>query len=1238
MGNIKTLQQKAEHFQSHMGAMMLMVCRNITDEELQEIAKRKWACVFTSRTDLDVLSLFEADRFTREIPPNPMELLNNADGLSFLPVMEENMFMPGTYVANNDMFHCIQMLLQDGLNRLVVVGYDYAYNDYRGDVDLVSPFLARQSVPTGSIEFWGMSDQTFRAGIERSGFTANPEKLSDLIQYMTDQVQQDVAALDTPYYFFADGKVVSSPLGLVLTDDNRMGVLTQRQVELIRPNGKYDCQMWFRNFLEHSSSVGNGYAPQWYAYSSRLRFSVKRDREAPLLALVQLLLNGHKLGGKNLDEKEVGSVVLAGDPGSGKSVTLASLAYQVFQQRIHPVIFITGKIRKQQLVDLLEGVEKACSDRYPRILVVWDCSAYRPQMQDQLEMINHLKGRFHRFVMVYSAYSTLEDEDATHLHYSYSEEKGFHRSAEDSVMYVTDRDNRLDYCFELKRELSRDEQENLWSKFKEHSAIDPARLKEWRQKLKDEDDLFEICYKMINIIRANYESHLDTEHNVVHSYVQKELEHILGDSIDERSELTEWQRQLLEMKELLADSGMTLEDMDMGDLDDFDDQDPEDEENGEEESVHDRLRKVDTHIAMFSRFEHMEVPYNYIKHLLITGKAGWNNVAYSTDSDEDRIFRLMTTKIPWIRCGRNERGDFTCSFRKPLEADIFLRNQGVTPKIQVDILFDMLEYYRQSLVNHTPISPLFVINLGKLLRNMGPNTRHPAYQRGGNRYAEYEQISEAMREKIPQKLSDICKAGTYVDPHFVCDYITFVREYNTPKNNNGTVTPEGLAALEAAADIALEYITLERNKDVAKNIQTQRRDKGGHRYANGILETLRTEWVQCQRWICQYWIEYRANTPRNEWCPEALEWNAERFNREYESIFNHMDAVLNSNPNKGMYYNVLFQSFLMMEKQFTDEVRNDYLLKLMPHVDHCGTYRLEHNNSESAPMMRTRARQITELIDKFEFSLGTLLDFDEGMQKPGFKEEAKHAKQLAEYERALKINDPTILLLACRRELYHAGVLQKPDKLGGKDLVTNEMLSACKAVRSYLDRHYTCVKTSSYGTWLLLTAAWMEYSGGNIISDNELRSSALTYEQWQNIYRYSRDHCILADVLAKSDACLLYVLSTFYTTDSFNASKSVLDEWTSPLENNGGNRRKHPYRLCSIGSDGRTDTPIVYSAEIVQQDQNTSVEVQMGERFKKTMILSTLGIGKMPQIGSVLKVNIGLGYAGFTAYAVPNKR
>ena len=714
MVNIKTLQQKAEHFQSHMGAMMLMVCRNVTDEELQELAQRKWSCIFTSRTDSDMPFLFGTDQFIKDIPGNPMELLNNAEKLSIVPIMQESSKRPGKYVVSNKVMNCILGLLRDGLNRLVVVGYDYTYGDYHGDLNLFDDFLDQENVPSGSIEFWGISDPEFREELSTSGCTANQEMLSELFQYISEQIQQDTPILDTPYYFFADAKVVSAPVGLVLTDDNRMGVLTQRQIELIRPNGKYDCQMWFRNFLEHSSSVGSGHAPQWYAYSNRLQFNVRRDCEEPLFALVQLLLDGHKVGGKRLDGTEAGSVILAGDPGSGKSVTLASLAYHVFQKRIHPVIFITGKVRKQQLVDLLEGVEKACSDRYPRILVVWDCSAYRPQMQEQLEIINHLKGRFHRFVMVYSAYSTLENAEEKQYHFGYSGTKGFYRDASNPVMHITDQDDRLDYCFKLSRELSADEQKSLWNKFKEHSAIDSGRLKEWKQKLDGENDLFEICYKMINIIRSNYESHLDTEHNVVSRYVQQEMEKILGKTFDDNSEAAEWQKQLLEMKALLAASNMTLADIGMDDLENTDDSDEESEEEQEEKSILERLRTVDTHIAMFSRYEHMEVPYSYVKNLLVTGKAGWHNIAYSTDSNEERLFRLMTTKIPWIRCGRNERGDFTCSFRKPLEADIYLRNQGITPSAQVDILYDMLEYYRQSLVNCAPISPLFVVNLGKL--------------------------------------------------------------------------------------------------------------------------------------------------------------------------------------------------------------------------------------------------------------------------------------------------------------------------------------------------------------------------------------------------------------------------------------------------------------------------------------------------------------------------------------------
>lgn len=1219
MANTKTLQQEADLFQSHVGAMILFVAQSVTNDELRSIANYKWSCVYTSRTDLDVLKPFHAKGFVSRIPANPAELLYNSDEMSLVRVFHEDEDEPGEFFPDTDVFPSIQRLLKDGANRLVVVGYDYAPNNHASDVDF-HQLLRQPSMRSSSVDFWGITNPEMAALLEKRGCTVHIEPLHELMQYISNQRKEYELIPPSPYFFYANGTPFEAPEGTALTTDTTLGVLTQRQIDLIRPNGKYECQLWFRNFLEYSSNIGEGHGPQWYAYSKRLQFNVTRNCEEALYILVKQLLDGRKIGGKRYAEKDAGSVILAGDPGSGKSVTLAALAHRVFQEKKHPVVYITGRQSRQSVIALMEQIKAACTDQTPRILLVWDCSAYRPQMREQQGIIDDLKGRFNKFVMVYSSYATFNNDDIVRRNFSYSKDHGFQQTTNESdiSMQTLERDDRVDYCFSLSRELSLSERNSLWNKLREHSSIDRKQLQDWQEKLKETYDLFEICYKMITVLRVNYQIQLDTEHDIVSSYVMEELEKILGYSSADSLQNTD------DLDELLADCGLSYEDLGL-----------EKTDTEETISIRNRLREVDIRVAMFSQFERLEVPYSYIKNLLKNGQSGSDNIIYSSSGEDEGLFKLITTKIPWLKCGQNNQGEFICAFRNPLEAEMFLANHNATVDEQVKILENMLEYYYNCAYRFDPISSLFVKNLGKLLRNMGPNTKHSAFLPEGKREQEYLLLSHKMREdsRILEILEDICNLHTEVDMHFVCDYITFVREYNTPKSSFDRISYDSLPKLKNAADIAYRYISEKRDRAFANNEHDHLNKRGGRSHSDGILETLRVEWVQCHRLISQYWIDYQNETPEGCWCNEANEWTASKYRDEYEKIFLHMSAVLDGNPHKGMYYNILFQSFLQMYDKFSEEYQCEAELKLQHYLDDCEYYDLEHTKTDSASQLRQYSKKILQKLNKTEYTVDAISAYekarDNGQEIPP---DGLIKVYQEDYENTLKRSDPTILILACRRELYNCGALARPQRIGDSEVITESMKIASSKVRQLLEAHYSqCVENSNYGLWLLLSAAWMDFSGGSIISRAGVRQSALSEDQWRKIYKWSAKYCISMGTKARADACLLYALSSYYVV-SFDECSKVLNCFTLPIEDVGSDRQHHPYRLCKRDTHERTSIPRKFQAEVVQADRVIQVRVRISDRFKPRMVLNQYAVRKHYSVGDVIDIHIGVGYAGCNAY------
>lgn len=166
-------------------------------------------------------------------------------------------------------------------------------------------------------------------------------------------------------------------------------------VEEKSPETRYEL---YRNFLSQSNAKA-----QWQGYVAGFNFL--RDFEDELYKKVHSHLKSR--------EQQTEPIILHGQTGTGKTIALQALAYKVFKERKHPVLFIER--RSQRPSDFNADIEAFCEwaeneqvDIIPdenksitSTLIIWDGMV---ELERYYELQQHLNGRGRKAVVVGSHY------------------------------------------------------------------------------------------------------------------------------------------------------------------------------------------------------------------------------------------------------------------------------------------------------------------------------------------------------------------------------------------------------------------------------------------------------------------------------------------------------------------------------------------------------------------------------------------------------------------------------------------------------------------------------------------------------------------------------------------------------------------------------------------------------------------------------------------------------------------
>lgn len=143
----------------------------------------------------------------------------------------------------------------------------------------------------------------------------------------------------------------------------------------------------FSDFLYNSSIK-----PVWYAY--KYGMNIEREFELEAYSKISTLLQKGGLSQK--------PIIIYGQTGTGKSVSMANLAYKIKKNNKYPVLYIDGRVSEVKYTDILEFCEW-CDDT--KIVIFWDASTHGKEYGKYKELNDYLAAKGKKAVIVGTSYS-----------------------------------------------------------------------------------------------------------------------------------------------------------------------------------------------------------------------------------------------------------------------------------------------------------------------------------------------------------------------------------------------------------------------------------------------------------------------------------------------------------------------------------------------------------------------------------------------------------------------------------------------------------------------------------------------------------------------------------------------------------------------------------------------------------------------------------------------------------------
>ncbi len=818
---------------------ILFVGTGVNIEDYPEIANLRWRCIYTtnqaenfadafSKDDRQVCSVYtknEYDKLDTKMNWNnpPLIFLNGrpvAEG-------EENDIFAGLERDDNRdyLLESMAYLLKSStMVELVVIGYD-PEND--SELPLKEFLKKLYSLSDKSVTFYGIGeDSVAYEGVKalcdkgvatlfeqnaaefekelkkqiRRDASSNEDELED-VSYTADELRHTVYIEGKPVLLRSDSYYEFSKFGKILTvhEMNTGNIGSMMRTE------------YFYRFLKLSPNV-----PQWYGYSKRNSFSVKREFVEALYKKVQEGLEN------NIDNP----IALVGQSGSGKSVSLAALAYRVFHERKYPVIFINNSgiasSDKTQFLISLNNLLGEIRNNGGHALVILDWSLYNLQRNDIVENIaNTLKNKGQNVLVLVSA-----------------------MSKPNGKTYVT---------VDAPIELSDKEKKDFKNLMIDNGGLPRDKVEKWMERNKNENGLLSMLYRLLYELHPQLELGIKTEINSAIKDIELGINE-LDDPIIKAQPINPLAEKLFRLGWIDSINNMDLS--------------PEEkkkEAKEKKQNIVDNLNIFCKGLAVASLFK-IRMPETMALRLLRI-----------PECKNKKQYIKTVLNAPWIHYAEDDDmyspGVYYVSFRDPTDARIYLnsikKTDGAVLEIVASLIDTMLEAVKDIGNGKTSFFNDEVKFLERLIKMVGPNSDDITVSENWHKQ-QYKYVENSGA--VIAALANLRKNGI-TELSLVVQEITYIRENY---GDYSRTLADRERSLEEAIRIARDVIDRAERRDDTLGWQL------------GLIDSIKVESIFAQLRLeeCRKQMQEYGITPgKND--PQIIQTYDERSRLLFDIINNH---------------------------------------------------------------------------------------------------------------------------------------------------------------------------------------------------------------------------------------------------------------------------------------------------------------------------------------------------------------
>lgn len=505
------------------------------------------------------------------------------------------------------------------------------------------------------------------------------------------------------------------------------------------PSNMYED--YFYMFLKNSVRE-----PQWYGYV--YGFNIQRNYE-------ETLYRKTKKGLENTGKRNNKPLLLVGQTGAGKSISLAALAYRIFDEKRYPVVYInnpdvnfssemeykhsnvtkTGSAAFNALDSIIKNLENRGAKA---VLLVWDTSSYSTGREKCYRLYQALLSRGRKVFLVSSAYELSNNK------------QGENEFDEDSVMHKKFVECKANIEVSDEKEKLRD---ILVNKCKMNMNSVNAIIGYYAGVGTNYLAMF---YQAFDMIRGDLSKGVFREANANLKELDKMLEE--GSTTDVAANNI-FQIALKKIEDDLVNAGIVDE--------------LEDIEKVRKEKIEIAKDDFIKCIAVGSQFK-LKMPYDFSLRILGTY--------------DPHIIKTLT-KSTFFVISQDIYENYEISIRTPLEASMYIQAKGMTMQDEIDCIVKVIDMMNPSGGYGQRQEVRFC---ERLVIIVGPNKSE-----NKNKYKfGYEKIIAALKRLREER--------NIWDPSLISQEITYLREYYGA--NESLDLHKRIQALEEAVSIADEVL------------------------------------------------------------------------------------------------------------------------------------------------------------------------------------------------------------------------------------------------------------------------------------------------------------------------------------------------------------------------------------------------------------------------------------------------